>query len=214
MKRYKLLKDLPTFKAGEEFFISDNGNLIAGTPSNPKQITVETRYGLPMKIDLMAYAKETLEEFPNILKDWFEEIEEPELPKEFFCIDIDKVIGYGYSYFSMNENTIQEYIRFIEKYKSVGNYFDTEEEAEKYLEYLKAKAIIKQDTNGFNPDWDNKDETKYWGYWDFYKNKLDYDWDYGAKRVGILFKTIKDIEESFKKHPEEWKTYLTYNQQG
>lgn len=84
MKCYKLLKDLPTFKAGEEFFISDSGNLIAGTPSNPKQITVETRYGLPMKIDLMAYAKETLEEFPNILKDWFEEIEEPE---EYFIIN-------------------------------------------------------------------------------------------------------------------------------
>ena len=31
-KRYKLLKDLPTFKAGDEFFISKDGNLIAGTP--------------------------------------------------------------------------------------------------------------------------------------------------------------------------------------
>ena len=66
MKRYILKKDLPTFKAGEKFFISKSGNLIAGTPSNPKQITVETSYGLPMKIDLMAYAQETLEEFPNI----------------------------------------------------------------------------------------------------------------------------------------------------
>lgn len=73
MKRYKLLKDLPTFKAGEEFFINKSGNLIAETPRNPKQITVETLYGIPKKIDLMAYANETLEEFPNILTDWFEE---------------------------------------------------------------------------------------------------------------------------------------------
>lgn len=36
MKCYKLLKDLPTFKAGEKFFISESGNLIAGTPSDPK----------------------------------------------------------------------------------------------------------------------------------------------------------------------------------
>jgi len=51
MKRYTLLRNLPTFKAGEEFFISESGNLIAGTPDNPKQITVETEYGIPMKID-------------------------------------------------------------------------------------------------------------------------------------------------------------------
>lgn len=214
MKRYKLLKDLPTFKAGEEFFISDNGNLIAGTPSNPKQITVETRYGLPMKIDLMAYAKETLEEFPNILKDWFEEIEEPELPKEFFCIDIDKVIGYGYSYFSMNENTIQEYIRFIEKYKSVGNYFDTEEEAEKYLEYLKAKEVIKQDAKGFKPDWKNPSQKRFFGYYNLIDKKLCY-FNAGENMESkIYFGPKEDIKESFEKHPEEWKTYLTYNQQG
>lgn len=57
MKRYKLLKDLPTFKAGEEFFISKSGNLIAGTPRNPKQITVETLYGIPKKIELMKHLK-------------------------------------------------------------------------------------------------------------------------------------------------------------
>lgn len=201
VKKYKLLKDLPTFKAGEEFFISDSGNLIAGTPSNPKQITVETRYGLPMKIDLMAYAKETLEEFPNILKDWFEEIKDSEW---IYCID-----NFGNKVVKMKVNHILEIRKNL---KSIGNYFETREEAEKHLEYLKAKTVIKQDTKGFKPDWNDKDETKYWGYWDFYHNKLDYDWDYGAKRVGILFKTIKDIEESFKKHPEEWRTYLTYEQ--
>ena len=30
MKRYKLLKDLPTFKAGQLAYISKTGNLIAG----------------------------------------------------------------------------------------------------------------------------------------------------------------------------------------
>lgn len=209
MKRFKLLKDLPTFKAGEEFFISKSGNLIAGTPSDPKQIAVETRYGLPMKIDLMAYAKETLEEFPNILKDWFKEIEEPELPKEFFCVDIDRVLGYDYSYFSSSKNTRQEYIRFIEKYKSVGNYFETREEAEKYLEYLKAKAIIKQDTKGFTPNWKNC-ENKYYGYWNSGENSIDYLVSYVTKYSDICFKTEEDIKESFKKHPKEWKTYLTY----
>lgn len=200
VKKYKLLKDLPTFKAGEEFFISDSGNLIAGTPRNPKQITVETRYGLPKKIDLMAYANETLEEFPNILTDWFEEVKAT--PSEYYYITDDGNVDF----------VVEEEPNLSRRRKAIGNIFETREEAEKHLEYLKAKTVIKQDTKGFKPDWNDKDETKYWGYWDFYHNKLDYDWDYGAKRVGILFKTIKDIEESFKKHPEEWRTYLTYEQ--
>ena len=28
----------------------------------------------------------------------------------------------------------------------------------------------------------------------------------------IYFKSEEDIKESFEKHPEEWKTYLTYEQ--
>ena len=32
------------------------------------------------------------------------------------------------------------------------------------------------------------------------------------KEPTIMFKSQNDIEESFKKHPEEWKTYLTYEQ--
>lgn len=32
MKRYKLLKDLPTFKAGQLAYVSSLGNLMAGTP--------------------------------------------------------------------------------------------------------------------------------------------------------------------------------------
>lgn len=56
MKRYKLLKDLPTF-------------LIAGTPEN--QETTETG------LIIMIYHETTLKKFPNILTEWFEEIKEP-----------------------------------------------------------------------------------------------------------------------------------------
>lgn len=201
MKQYKLLKDLPTFKAGEEFFISDNGKLIAGTPSNPKQITVETRYGLPMKIDLMAYAKETLEEFPNILKDWFEEIKE----EEYFYIDSRGDIEY--SRYEWNEDVVEDR-------KLIGNYFETKEEAEKYLKYLKARVIIKEDTKGFKPDWDDEDEPKYMGRYSCISGKTVYDFyqTYHNAYGTIFFKTTGDIKESFKKHPEEWKTYLTYEQ--
>lgn len=69
MKRYKLLKDLPTFKAGQLAYVSSLGNLMAGTPEEPE--TADTG------LNLMMYHRGTLEKFPNILTEWFEEIKEP-----------------------------------------------------------------------------------------------------------------------------------------
>lgn len=158
------------------------------------------------------YTIQVGENVSEMFNEWFKEIKEPELPKEFFCIDIDKVICYGYSFFQSNENTRQEYIRFTEKYKSVGNYFDTKEEAEKYLEYLKAKAVIKQDTKGFKPNWNDSHEEKYYGFWATTTKEFDYLDSSCLHFSEIFFKTKEDIQESFKIHPEEWKTYLTYEQ--
>lgn len=76
-----------------------------------------------------------------------------------------------------------------ENRKRVGNYIEDREEAEKRIYYLRAKEIIKQDTKGFKLSILNI-----------------------FKAPQIYFKSKKDIEESFKKHPDEWKTYLTYNQ--
>ena len=59
-KRYKLKKDLPTFKEGDEFIRYDNGNLIEIKPNGV--------------VGVCAYSASTLEKFPNILTDWFEEI--------------------------------------------------------------------------------------------------------------------------------------------
>lgn len=57
--RFRLMKDLPTFKAGQEFNLSPKGNLILNDG----------------KFGICAYAKQTLEKFPNILEDWFEPID-------------------------------------------------------------------------------------------------------------------------------------------
>lgn len=65
--RFRLVKDLPTFKAGEIFEIFD-GNLYKINESDGD----DTEY------EVMAYHASTLKRFPNILKDWFEPIE----PKE------------------------------------------------------------------------------------------------------------------------------------
>ena len=68
-------------------YISKTGNLIAGTPENQK--TTETG------LIIMIYHETTLKKFPNILTEWFEEIEEPtdsihwkpEQGDEYFWID-------------------------------------------------------------------------------------------------------------------------------
>lgn len=204
MNKYRLLKDLPCAEAGEIFQ--------QGYDENDKDniyLFQEILGVKQIKIWL---------DFIDNFDEWFEEVKEPELPKEFFYINIDIVTGYSFSYFSMDENTRQEYIRLTERYKSVGNYFETHEEAEKYLEYLKAKAIIKQDTKGFEPNWNDTKQIKY---------SCSYDEDrftgYGcvkpviektSTKMGALiyFKSEEDIKESLKKHPEEWRKYLFYEQ--
>lgn len=200
MKRYKLLKDLPTFKAGDEFFISESGNLIAGTPEEPK--TVRVREIIPIEVNLMAYSKETLEQFPNILTDWFKEIKEQE---QFFTIDVlkAKVVGI------MNLISLES---GFQKIRELGLLFYTEKEAEEYLEYLKAKEVIKKDTKGFNPNWEDKDEDRFMGCWDFKRKRARFDYGDEFKTPEIYFKSREDISESFENHPEEWRIYLTYEQ--
>lgn len=205
MKRYKLLKDLPFAKAGETFGLHRGGI--------KDYITL-------FKGDEEVYTIQVGENVSEMFDEWFEEVKEPELPKEFFYIVRGKIGKVEYLTFSLNEDTKQEYRNIIEEEKSVGNYFETKEEAEKYLAYLKAKAVIKEDTKGFKPDWTDKKTRKYYGYWDFERGFKNYfeggkpSWDslQTTKESNIYFESWEDIEKSFAKHPEEWKAYLTYEQ--
>ena len=186
MKKYKLLKDLPFAKAGEIF---------------------ESRI-LDDSKEYMFWGEIKVEEIENF-DEWFEEIGEPE-----WVYYINAFGGVVDSVRVANLPGVRANL------KSTGNYFKTKEEAEKYLEYLKAKEIIKQDTKGFKPDWSDRKARKYYGYWDFeggFKNyfeggKPSWSSIRTNKELNIYFKSWEDIEESFKKHPEEWKTYLTYEQ--
>lgn len=197
MKRYKLLKDLPFAKAGTVF----TRNTFKSKDGLSDYDYLETSILLDGDQDETAFGIKR-NYFVNNFDDWFEEIKEPE---QYYSINIlkatvEKVMKTHYSEWA------------VENLKSLGLLFENREEAEKYLEYLKAKVVIKQDAKGFKPDWNNKDEYKYWGYWNFSENGFDYRCDYDGKPTGIVFRSIKDIKESFKKHPEEWKTYLTYEQ--
>lgn len=182
MKQYILKKDIPFAKAGETFGLHRGGI--------KDYITL-------FKDNEEVYTIKVGENVSEMFDEWFEEI------REYFYIDSKGNIEYAK--YEWNEEVVEDH-------KLIGNYFKTKEEAEKYLEYLKAKVIIQQDTKGFKPNWNDEDERKYYGYWYFENNIIDWKLLYVSKENNIYFKSSEDIKESFEKHPEEWKTYLTYEQ--
>ena len=181
MKIYKLLKNLPTIKAGTIFEEREQYN---------DKILVARGIGRMYEIDV-----ELIEDFD----DWFEEIDE----NVFYFIDVlspDKPI--------QKRNIDESSDWFIERLKSLGNYFATEQEAEKHIEWLKARAVLIQDTKGFKPDWHNGNEEKYYGVWNAKTGELGCLSRMSIKHDDIYFETVDDVGYSFKTHEKEWKIYL------
>lgn len=124
MKRYKLLRELPTFKAGDEFVLKDDGCLyLADLPG---------KNGQHWKGNVMAYHRNTLAHFPNILGDWFEEIHEE--PKDYWYIDADGELLCEPS---------DDRCKFDNDCREIGNYFKTKEEAEEAVRKLQAWKRLK-----------------------------------------------------------------------
>ena len=199
MKRYKLLKNLPFAKAGTIF----RRISFKSKDSLSDYDYLETNILLDGNQDETVFSIKR-NYFINNFDEWFEEVKE--LEQIYY---VDNLGGYVSK---IEKNQFAIFPALIANLKSIGNYFETREEAKKYLEYLKAKEIIKQDTKGFKPDWEYGVQKKYYGYWDFYHKKFGSSYALFNKNSEIYFKSEEDIEESLKKHPEEWKTYLTYDQ--
>nr|DAS12362.1 MAG TPA: hypothetical protein [Caudoviricetes sp.] len=194
MKRYKLLKDLPFAKVGDILSLERSQEYgyfkLCKDRSNPRSI--ELYEGI-------------VEGFIDNFDEWFEEIKEPKI---FFTIDI-----YKSKFKEINTDYYSGWSALeVKNIKDLGLLFKTKEEIDKFIAYLKAKAIIKQDTKGFKPNWNNEGEKKFFGSWNFQRKEVYWNYEYINKYVEIYFKTNEDIEESFEKHSEEWKTYLTYEQ--
>lgn len=194
MKRYKLLKDLPFAKVGDILSLERSQECgyfkLCKDRSNPRSI--ELYEGI-------------VEGFIDNFDEWFEEIKEPKI---FFTIDI-----YKSKFKEINTDYYSGWSALeVKNIKDLGLLFKTKEEIDKFIAYLKAKAIIKQDTKGFKPNWNNEGEKKFFGSWNFQRKEVYWNYEYINKYVEIYFKTNEDIEESFEKHSEEWKTYLTYEQ--
>ena len=197
MKRYKLLKDLPTFKAGQLAYISKTGNLIAGTPENQK--TTETG------LIIMIYHETTLKKFPNILTEWFEEIKEPTdsihwTPKkddEYFWMN-----SYGETQPDVWDGDSIDIMRL-----ALGMVYRTEEECERAKERKLAKVRLRR-TSTFKPDFENGK-----GGWIVF-------YDHECKTLAIFkigcydsgepvhYATREEAEKSIEENEQDWKIYF------
>ena len=193
MKYYKLINDIPMFKEGDLFFI------------HPEE-------GCLLQKDTLrlAYHKKTLEKNPEILKDWFEEIEGSKNKgwrakkfETYWFINGYGEIEYDDEY-GLNTN---------DNLYAIGNYFKTAKEADDYRKYLIARQTLLDDAEGgkwnkkSNP-WVDSDN------WSTYYNDPLQEWQLEKEllyRPGIIyFKTRKALEKSLKEHKEQWDIVRKY----
>ncbi len=69
MKFYRLKYNLPTFEKGWLFCLDEKGNLVCYEDGINRRM-------------IRAYSASTLKNFPNILRDWFDEVPEPVRDKD------------------------------------------------------------------------------------------------------------------------------------
>lgn len=196
MKRYRLKKDLPTFKTGDIFERDDDhGNLY---------YRLRDEDGRLVKC-VCAYTSYTLKEFPNIIKDWFEEI--PEQPKTVWNLEKGDrhyfIGGDGYI-----DDAAWDGDEIDELHRSMGNVFLTREDAEKEVARREAKVILERDTKGFRPDWKDDNQPKYGVKFNKAVDELSVQVEYAFCFALMYFATEGDAEASIKAHEKEWKIYL------
>ena len=188
MKRYRLLKDLPFAKAGEIFEskILDNGE------------------------EYMFWGEIKTEKIENF-DEWFEEVKSFEIPDEldmgFWTIAYHIEDGF-YTWHMSSDEFEDSYEDNLKHHLEIGWAFETKEEAEKHIKWLKARAILIQDTKGFKPDWDDECQWKHSVAYDRIDQSFDVSPMFRRNAGNIYFETKEDAESSIKTHKKEWKIYL------
>ena len=190
MKRYKLLKDTPTVKAGTIFEERES-------PDEYKELGQVVTDGCLTRPWL------TVSEIDNF-DEWFEEI--PEKHERWRG-------GRGDSYYFIDdEGAIRHEIDTndgMDNYRyNIGNYFKTEAEAESYKKYLTARQVLLDDAEGgkcieYGKNWHAYYDTITKTYRPVHSISYFY--------PGIIyFRTEEALEKSLKEHEEQWKTVRKY----
>lgn len=197
MKRYKLLKDLPTFKAGQLAYVSSLGNLMAGTPEEPE--TADTG------LNLMMYHRVTLEKFPEIFTEWFEEIEEPVDSIHYNPKDGDEYF-YISDYGDVCSDIWRGYPIDINRL-ALGLIYPTEEECEKAYKRELAEVRLRR-TSTFKPDFENGKG----GWIVFYDHECE---TLAIFKIGcydsgepVHYATREEAEKSIEENREDWLIYF------
>lgn len=190
MKRYKLLKNTPTVKAGTIFEERES-------PDEYKELGQVVTDGCLTRPWL------TVSEIDNF-DEWFEEI--PEKHERWRG-------GRGDSYYFIDdEGAIRHEIDTndgMDNYRyNIGNYFKTEAEAESYKKYLTARQVLLDDAEGgkcieYGKNWHAYYDTITKTYHPVHSISYFY--------PGIIyFRTEEALEKSLKEHEEQWKTVRKY----
>lgn len=184
MKRYKLKKDTPAFKAGTECYIEEAGNMV---PCRGISYTI--------------VHKDQLENNPDILDEWFEEVKEPtrwkpEKFQEYYYVNSDGfAVVADWSDWSLDNGGFE-----------IGNCFKTKEEAERVIEYLKALAVVRGDATSKSVGGGNN----WCVYYDTNNNSFIPAPSFNFKGNGIFslpyFDTREDAQMSIERHKKEWLT--------
>lgn len=196
-KYYKLKSGLPTFKAGDVFRINILGHLeyVKGAQ--------EVKKGQ----ELIAYTKTTLDKFPDILTDWFEEMPDYNIYTKWRA-----EIGGKYWFISDEGGVFNAYelgTSTDTNRWNRGNYYKTEGDTKKHQKYLKALNTLLADASGgeYVDGGDN-----WTAVYDCYRDIYDISDNVDIISVGnnIWFQNIDDIENSLKKHRGEWNIVRDY----
>lgn len=190
MEKYKLKKDTFFYKAGTICKLTPKGNMV-----------LDNCEGTCILHDYQ------FDSHPGLLDEWFEKIEEQKYGGRV------REEGDACWYIDEEGDIIEDCWMPTELqliiYKA-GNMFWTEEEAEKELKRRKAYVILKEDTNGFEPDWNNIDHLKYFIEYNYYDSKLGVHntWGCKANGWGLYFATMADAQASIGAHRQQWLDYL------
>lgn len=151
---------------------------IEATEENLKYFKSRVKDNEDLKSELEAELKE-LEKQEN--QDW-----KPQMDEDYYYVDLDSMEVYCKTW---KNNSIAN-TRLQHKV-----IFKTREEAEEYLEYLKAKEKVMNEFS--NEEWEDKDIRKYCIHYDYEDEKFDISYNFNIRRINVLFFRTEELAQEF-----------------
>lgn len=207
MRKFKLLKDLPSIPAGTvltqstedgvEYLYKEEGGDYSGLTLERDAEGKDTlRYTVSFGVNyLVENLDELLEEIQPGYKRW--RAERGEL---YYCVDSNGLVA----------SEMESRWGCDDRRHDIGNYFKSEAEAQAYADYLKALATVRDDAKGFEPDWSDNEQPKFYVCYlpEIELLSINETWQSADNGVFGLpyFETREGAQASIEKHGAEWLT--------